>query len=313
MSTYSKIIKLDNGVDIGTPDYNNICVQSQNNLPCIHPEVKFLYYDLSIKPDIEFNNSNNITASSTIDTLIGEIKYDINLDELIKSTLCYHNECAFKYMLDKYNWRCHYASDMVINLLNCHVIDYTIIKKQHITLKPIKFNIHILFFSLKCNDTLTPICILNDLTLVSILKNHIIIYNNLIMSDYHNYRIGILYEEISKLSKCNSNTVLDKIFKPIDFCKTKLYNFQCNNIQWMLNLEKNLPFMNFTNSKIFDLGPKIGLYFNFDNIYNTSQKYTTSKYSKSNKEFYNVVDVNSVVGGRNSDSDSTSNSDSNNY
>ena len=59
----------------------------------IHHKKTFLFYDLKIEAN--FPNINNI---------IGKTKYEINLEELSKSPLCYHNEAAIEYLaipLDK--------------------------------------------------------------------------------------------------------------------------------------------------------------------------------------------------------------------
>jgi len=203
---------------------------------------KFLFYNLKIETN--FTNSNNI---------IGKTKYEINLEELSKSPLCYHNENAFQYMLEKYGWSRNYASDTALVIFDCHVIDYVINYEPG---KDIK--VHILFFSLKKEELLVPSVIKNDTSIITIINRHIMIYNNVTNYDYHNYRINLLCNELEQ------NRILDLRYQQLDICKTKLYDYQRDNIQWMTDIESNLPVIKFTEHKLFDMGSTIGLYFDYD-------------------------------------------------
>lgn len=202
---------------------------------------KFLFYDLKIEAN--FPNANNI---------IGKVKSEINLEELTKLPLCYHNKVAIKYMTEKHGWSCNYASDTVLNFFDCHVIDYVI---EHGDGKQI--NIHILFFSLKREELLVPSVIKNDTSIINIINRHIMHYNNLTNSDYHNYQIELLCKELSK------ERILDLRFPQFGYCKTKLYAYQRDNIQWMIDIETNPPIIDFSEHKLFDLGSALGLYFNY--------------------------------------------------
>jgi len=203
---------------------------------------KFLFYLLEIKPN--FPNTNNI---------IGKIKYEINLEEIVKSQSCYHNEDAFRFMFEKYGWSRNYASDTALNIFDCHVIDYTI----NIELgKEVK--IHILFFSLKKEELLIPSVIKSDTSIITIINRHIMIHNNITNFDYHNYRLNLLCNELEQ------NRIMDLRYQPISICKTALYDYQRDNIQWMINIEANLPMIKFTEHKLFDMGSTLGLYFDYD-------------------------------------------------
>jgi len=207
-------------------------------------QTKFLFYNLKIEAN--FPNANNI---------IGKVKYEINLEELAKLPICYHNEGAFKYLSEIHNWTC-YISDIARNYFDCHVIDYVI---EHSDGKQIK--IHILFFSLKKEELLVPSVIKNDISIVTIISRHILYYNNLTIPDYHNYQIDLLCKELSK------ERILDLRVPQFGYCKTKLYAYQRDNIQWMIDIETNPPIIEFSEHKIFDLGPVLGLYFDYSASY----------------------------------------------
>jgi hypothetical protein len=211
---------------------------------------KFLFYMLEIKPN--FPNANNI---------IGKIKYEINLEELSKSPLCYHNDNAYEYMskpIDKggHGWGNNYTSETSRNIFDCHAIDYIIENCEWGVGKQI--SIHILFFSLKKEELLIPSVIKNDNSIKNIINRHIMYYNNLTNIDYHNYQINLLCKELS------NNRFLDLRYQPLIYCKTKLYDYQKDNIQWMINIENNPPLINFSGHKIFDLGSDVKLYFDYD-------------------------------------------------
>jgi hypothetical protein len=197
----------------------------------MEPENKFLFYILDIK--LNFPNTNNI---------IGKLKYEINLEELSKSPLCYHNADAARFMMEKYRWT-QYISEKAAQIFDFHVIDYVI------TIEPGKeASIHLLFYSLKREELLIPSIIKNDTSIITILNRHIMIYNNITNFDYHNYRVNLLCNELEQ------NRILDLRYQPIAICKTRLFDYQRDNIQWMINIEANLPVIKFSEHKIFNLG-----------------------------------------------------------
>lgn len=214
----------------------------------IHHKKTFLFYDLKIEAN--FPNINNI---------IGKTKSEINLEELSKSPLCYHNEAAFVYLaipIDKggRGWGNNYASDSALNIFDCHVIDYVI---NHDEGKHIK--ISIIFFSLKREELLIPSVIKNDNSIIQIISRHILHFNNLNNPDHHNYQIDLLCKELDK------KRILDLRFQGLPSCKTKLYAYQQDNIQWMIDLEANGLEIYFSADKLFDLGSVLKLYFNYSN------------------------------------------------
>lgn len=207
----------------------------------MEPGNRFLFYILEIK--LNFPNTNNI---------IGKIKYEINLEELSKSPLCYHNEDASKFLIEKYRWT-QYISEKVAQIFDFHVIDYVI------DIEPGKqANIHLLFYSLKREELLIPSVIKSDTSIITIINRHIMIYNNITNFDYHNYRVNLLCNELEQ------NRILDLRYQPIAICKTRLFDYQRDNIQWMINFEAELPVIKFSEHKIFNLGSTLGLYFDYD-------------------------------------------------
>jgi SNF2 family DNA or RNA helicase len=212
---------------------------------------KFLFYSLEIKTN--FPNTNNI---------IGKTKYEINLEALSKLPICYHNKDAIEYMaipVDKggHGWSLNYANESVLKIFDCHAIDYVI---EYGEGKQIK--IHILFFSLEREELLIPSVIKNDNMIINIINRHIMHYNNLTNINYHNYQFDLLCNELS------TNRILDLQYNQNNtICKTALYNYQKDNIQWMINIEANLPIIKFSEHKIFDLGPNLKLYFDYQMSY----------------------------------------------
>jgi len=228
-----------------------------------NPDSTNLFYNLRIEPN--FPNTNNI---------IGKIKNEINLEEVKKLPLCHHNEDAFEYMLKTYNWARNYVSDSAMTIFNCHVIDYVIPgadepdepdnPEKHI-------KIHILFFSLKNEELLIPSVITSDNSIITIINRHIMIYNNFTNIDYHNYSIELLCKELDK------DRLLDLRFQPPEVCKTLLWEYQRDNIQWMLDIEINPPLIKFVEHKVFYLGTKLNLYFDYNKSSKPTECFITTK------------------------------------
>ena len=220
-------------VAIGMTGINGIEFSKKKYLEC-------LFYDLSIE-----------SKSPCSYFTIGKVKKNINLLELINHPNCLTNEDAYDYKLNVEKWANNYTSPKSRKIFDCHFIKYTE------TCDGIDFNIKILFFSLKKAELLIPNVIMSDVQIISIISRHIMIYNNLTNSIYHNYSIECLSKEISK------DVILDLRYQNNSLCKTQLYNYQRSSIQWMLDIEANLPIIEFTEDKILDLGPEMHLYFNY--------------------------------------------------
>ena len=122
---------------------------------------KFLFYKLDI-------TTEKIVSHS----VIGKIKYSINLEELSTSPECYHNQGAFQYMYDKRGWARNYVSDSALAIFDCHVIEYTVPLENENTA-----TVFILFFSLKREELLVPNVINQDNSVKTIINQHIMKYN----------------------------------------------------------------------------------------------------------------------------------------
>jgi SNF2 family DNA or RNA helicase len=217
-------------------------------------ESKFLFYMLNIE-----------TKEPVSYSVLGKIKYSINLENLSRSPNCHVNVDAFKYMFDIKGWARNYVSDSALEIFNCYVINYEI-ELEHNNIA----TVFILFFGLKCEELLTPKIINNDNSIKTIINHHIMIENNIgsPYGIYHGYNIERLIDALSQ------NRILDLRYQPLKMCKTKLYDYQRDNISWMINIENYLPIIDFPEYKLFDMGNTLKLYFNYDKSY-TSECFIT--------------------------------------
>jgi hypothetical protein len=199
-----------------------------------------------------------IHSKSTCSNFIqGQVKYNINLSELIKRPECLHNEVVYEWKLKNDGWANNYTSVRSREIFDCHLIKYIE------TIDGIDFDIKILFMSLKRGELLIPSVIKSDNQIISIIRNHIMISNNLHSTStfhgtvYHNYRLEILCKEISL------GNLMDLRYQGHPACKTPLYTYQRDSIQWAINMEREQPLIEFTEDKLFDLGNVLKLYFNY--------------------------------------------------
>jgi len=99
------------------------------------------------------------------------------------------------------------------------------------------YSISILFAEVLNSELITPSLIFdsNNRTLETLFDRHIKIYNDLLSEEYFNCELDNLIEDISSHSIYNLNPIMSE--KNLN---TKLFNYQKDNINWMLDLEKNL-------------------------------------------------------------------------
>jgi hypothetical protein len=110
---------------------------------------------------------------------------------------------------------------------------------------------------MKAGELLIPSIIKSDNQIITIIRNHIMIANNITSPVYHNYRIELLCKEIAK------GEILDLRFIGHSSCKTSLYTYQRASIQWAIDLEANLPMIDFTEHKLLYLD-ELGLVFDYN-------------------------------------------------
>jgi len=182
---------------------------------------------------------------------IGKVKHEINLERLITRDDCFHNDAAYVQKLIQDGWANNFTSPRSSEIFDCHFIKYVEVCDG------IEFNIKILFFSLKAGEYLIPSVIKADNQIITIIRNHIMISNNITSSIYHNYRIELLCQEIANCE------ILDLRYQGHSTCKTALYTYQRDSIQWAINLEANLPLIEFSEHKLLYLD-EIGLVFDYN-------------------------------------------------
>jgi len=182
---------------------------------------------------------------------IGKAKYEIDLAQLITRDDCYHNESAYARKLERDNWSNNFTSPRSRDIFDCHFIEYVAVCDG------IEFDIKILFFTMKAGELLIPSIIKSDNQIINIIRNHIMISNNITTPMYHNYRIELLCKEIE------NGEILDLRYGGNPACKTKLHTYQRDSIQWAITLEANLPMIDFTEHKLLYLD-ELSLVFDYN-------------------------------------------------
>ncbi len=207
----------------------------------------------SVKSDVCFFYTLEIKGKTPCsEFIIGKAKHNINLGELMKRPDCLHNEDVYEWKLKNDGWANNYTSVRSREIFDCHHIKYVEIVDD------IEFDIKILFMSLKCGELLIPSIIKSDNQIISIINRHFSIFNNIANSVYHNYRINMMCREIE------SGSLMDLRYNGHPACKTPLYNYQRDSIQWAINLESEMQFIEFTEHRLFDLGNVLKLYFDIN-------------------------------------------------
>lgn len=185
---------------------------------------------------------------------IGKVKHEINLSQLITRADCYHNEAAYARKLERDGWSNNYTSPRSREIFDCHFIEYV---EKVCDGEGIDFDIKILFFTMKAGELLIPSIIKSDNQIITIINRHIMIANNITLPMYHNYRIELLCKEIA------NGEFLDLRYAGHPACKTALYTYQRDSIQWAINLEARLPMIDFTEHKLLYLD-ELGLVFDYN-------------------------------------------------
>ena len=186
---------------------------------------------------------------------IGKVKHEINLQQLLTREDCYHNEAAYERKLERDRWSNNYTSPRSREIFDCHFIEYVEFCDG------IEFKIKILFFTMKAGELLIPSIIMSDNQIITIIRNHIMINNNISTSIYHNYRIELLCKEIAK------GVLLDLRYTGHPSCKTQLYNYQRDSIMRATEIEKRISekqlTIEFTEHKLLFLD-ELGLVFDYN-------------------------------------------------
>jgi len=194
----------------------------------------FLFYDFEIYPE---------------DKNIGEIKSSFNFEEMKK--IAWKNDDAVK----NFKKHCLQLSDELKKNVDLYYIDVTINGYQ----------IKSRFYEILNTMLLTP-KLIESSDLPRIIMNHFIILNDLSSYDrfekFYRFRLEKMIEKMEIKEFYN----LNEIKVPI---KTRLFNYQKNNINWMIGLETNPPNVKITQDRLIFLPDK--------RIYNYTKSIFTSE------------------------------------
>jgi SNF2 family DNA or RNA helicase len=173
----------------------------------------FLIYELTII-------SNNSDMKNC-----GKIVEELNLKEFIKNPTIYKNDKASA----EYNKTIAY-DETIKNILNLYYIKY----------EKYNFNVSVLFFEIINLALITPSFITQNIYLKNIITRHSkyvdLLLNNEMSKAVFEYRIDNIINKISENKLYNFSTLNSY---QITGLKTKLYDYQRNNINWMLENELN--------------------------------------------------------------------------
>jgi SNF2 family DNA or RNA helicase len=182
----------------------------------------YLYYSLEITP-------NNIGA--------GIIKKNLNLKEIATNLNTLKNDAV----------EIHYSN---VKKIYCPKFYNEFINMCYSEFEIDGYQVLILFAEVLNSELLTPTIIFNNESRVleTLFDRHIKIHNNLLSQHdfYYNYELDLIMKNIS------SNIIYD--LKPLSSegtIKTVLYNYQKDNINWMLKLESESLYYNISDDRKF--------------------------------------------------------------
>jgi len=202
----------------------------------------------------------DITSSSQVgEYWSGKIKEEITIEKLLNNPLTLKNNNACIYLREQllYNIDNIYPIE-ISNMTDIYVSSYNTNYNQ------IEFKIMVIFFYIKFVDLLTPTLIIQNNFLKGIIHRDFLIRNNRNNSDKHwfDYQISYFCDNIAQ------QKIYDLRYISHPLLKTKLYDYQKDSIQRMINLELNPIKIKLSNDKIIKLSNGI--------IYN----YTANKFIK---------------------------------
>ena len=203
----------------------------------------FLIYNFSISGNYyDYNISKEVSRNN------------INFDDLIKHPKILKNNDVY----EKYKELNKYCPDInIINedLKNEYNIDYNVFDIYYINYSKEEFEIVSLFFHINNielidNDKIENIVAYPEYNFLRTLFDRTIkIQNNLL--DEYNEKFNIEFIKFKQLIEKKSKYKLKKI--KLDLLNTKLYNYQINNLNWMIEMEQNPLKHHITNDKLLFL------------------------------------------------------------
>ncbi len=179
----------------------------------------YLYYSLNISP---------------IDSNLSLVKSKINLKMLKDTSL--KNKQVYDYFLNKL-----YCPNIDVDFINIYYSEYN---------DENNYNIKILFMEILNTELITPTLLYNSESkvLLTLFDRHIKIDNDLLDDSQNSFNI-----QLSNFvdSLCKPKFYDLKPFEYSNLLKNKLYNYQLNNVNWLLNLENNVLKENLTENKLY--------------------------------------------------------------
>ncbi len=179
----------------------------------------YLYYSLNISP---------------VDSNLGLVKSRINLKTLKNTSL--KNKEVYDYFLNKL-----YCPNIDVDFINIYYSEYN---------DEYNYNIKVLFMEILNTELITPTLLYNSESkvLLTLFDRHIKIDNNLLDDGHNSFNIQ-LSNFIDSL--CQPKFYNLKPFEHSNLLKIKLYNYQLNNVNWLLDLENNILKENITDNKLY--------------------------------------------------------------
>ena len=212
----------------------------------------FLIYNLTINGNYDYNISKEVDITN------------INFNDLIKHPKILKNNDVYK----KYKELNKYCPD--INIINTDLkkeynIDYNVFDIYYINYYKVEFEFLSLFFHINNIELIDNAKIVNIVEypeynfLKTLFDRTIKIKNNLL--DEYNKIFNIKFIKLKQLIEKKSKYKLKKI--KLDLLNTKLYNYQINNLNWMIEMEQNPLKHHITNDKLLFLSD--GRIYNLNN------------------------------------------------
>ncbi len=200
-----------------------------------------------ITPFINIAPKSNMVNIKNANYLIGKIKDQINLNSLLNSDFIFKNE-KFVELVTNSNYNFipmpNYYNDNIkqyfdiyggIYDINCDYIDFTV---------------KIYFYKLKNVELLTK-QIIEEFKLI--FQYDYFMKNNILNMDWHSYRLTLFTQDIEQQKFMNLKFTIP------EYCCSKLFHHQINNISHMLDIYNNpetIPIMDITmrfeNNLIYD-------------------------------------------------------------
>ncbi len=173
---------------------------------------------------------NNFYNSYHINYIIGKIKDSINYDELVKSSNIYKNLEFQKFVNESYKYKNqfqpipNYYDDDVRDNFDIYGTMYEEIHDN------ITFLIKIYFYKIKNPELLTK----NFIEKFKLIFQYdYFMKNNILNMDWHSYRLSLFTQDIEQKKFYNL------AYSKPEYCETKLFSHQINNISCMLDIYNN--------------------------------------------------------------------------